>query len=295
MVVHDLWPCQLLVFPWRWLPVLLASGLILSAVSLIHRSLGSLNLNILGIIASLLGLVVSLQPPNPETCPACLEIRKIHGVDAGSVSADSPAYVPCEFRVTGLIQRRGDVYLFRREIAGIRNDWVRHSGSGGGGVDWAAVVDLCAAEAGTLHELMPGAVGPHLPAPAHPSHATCTSTSSEFIEVLRPAPAAPSASVVFYVGDRQLRLTRIAAPVVVANVFYRGFAEPVAWIDWGDGKGWQRASAKPSEFDFLMNTYEEPGEKEIKFRVVEANSDLSIEKSATITVERAALPNQSAP
>lgn len=302
VIVRSLWPCQLLVFPWHWLPVPTGSGLILaSAVSLIHRSPGSLNLAILGIIASLLGVVLSLQPPDPETCPDCLEIRKIHGIDAGSVGAESPAQVPCEFRVTGLMRRSGDIYLFTRQISGTVG-WVRTRGSGGGAVEsnpntyeWSAVVDLCDADVGTPYELVARAVAPDQLPPEHPRHAECISTSSEFIEVLRLAPGMPSASVVFYVGDRQRHLERIASLVVGANVFYQGFAEPVAWIDWGDGMGWQRAPSKPGEIDFLMNTYEQPGEKEIKFRVVEANSDLSIEKSARIIVVRAALPNQSAP
>jgi hypothetical protein len=66
VVVRSLWPCQLLVFPWRWLSVLLGSGLILCAVRLIHRSPGSLRLDILEILASLLGCALIAAPGSGE-------------------------------------------------------------------------------------------------------------------------------------------------------------------------------------------------------------------------------------
>ncbi len=300
MVARHLWPCQFLAFPWDWLPVVLGFGLLLSAFELIRRSPDSFKLVVFPICASLLGIVVSIRRPGPDECPPCMEIREVAGVDAGSVNVRYPGQVPCEFLVSGLVSGHVDVYVFSRPLGGsFPLRWLRHQGSGGGTVEsdrtvyeWGSIVNLCAAGRDTLHELAATAVEAYRPPPEHPSHAPCISTS-EFVVTHRSSDEATAVpQLEFYVGDRSRRLDRIDSPVVIANVFYHGFAEPVAWIDWGDGRNWERSSTTQDEMQFITHQYEEAGEKKIKFRVVESMSDKSIETSARITVAGQA-PSQS--
>jgi hypothetical protein len=269
-------------------------------------------LNVAAAVAALVQAIFSLEVP---WCQCAVEIVAIDQTRIATTPPDLPIQVRCDVDIEGTLTRtRPEYYTYvvledhPRDFRESPKFWPYAVGDRGRAhenkvsPDWRGTeLNFCTARSQRSTYTIRAIVSPHPclgqpPLPNAPSHA-CRSRPLriQFVEagrgpletpaeLRRPLLEGMEPWLVFFLGrSGNESLETIDSYSVVATVHYAGFDDPLAKIDWGDGRGYRTAETQQGNPWFLTNKYSTPGKKEARF-LIEARDGRRMERPARIEI-----------
>ena len=288
----------------------LAVGLMLVRRQSAERLVGVLN-----IAAAVVTLTQAIAPPLDQWCPCAVEIVAVNQTRTATAAVKGPIDVPCEVDIEGTLTRtRPELYTYvmleepARHAGEPPKFWPYEIGSRGRdhgnrvSTDWRGTeINLCEQRSQRSTSVLRAVVTSQSalrqrPMTEFPSHA-CSSRPVDVriveavagpretpLELRRPLVEGMEHWLVFFLGESgNDSVDTIDSYSVVATVHYAGFREPIAKIDWGDGRGYRMAETWQGNPWLLTNTYATPGKKEVRF-LIEARDGTRTERTVRIDV-----------